>query len=56
MAVAGEYKYLLPQRALPEVRDLCSLPRNDPSREARNGNILGRRLLLIGFEDVDIAR
>ena len=43
MAVAGEYNYRLPRRALPEVRDLlCALPWNDPSREARNGKVLGR--------------
>ena len=40
---AGEYNYRLPRRALPEVKDLlCVLPRNDPSREARNGKVLGR--------------
>ena len=43
MAVAGEYNYRLPRCALPEVRDLLfALPRNDPSREARNGKVLGR--------------
>ena len=27
------------------MRDfLCALPRNDPSREARNGRVLGRKL------------
>ena len=42
-AVEGEYNYRLPRRALPEVRDLlCALPRNYPSREARNGKVLGR--------------
>ena len=40
-------QYRLPRRALPEVRDLCALPRNDPSREARNGKVLGGRRLLI---------
>ena len=39
----GIYNYRLPRHALPEVRDLlCALPRNDPSREARNGKVLGR--------------
>ena len=30
------------------MRDLCALPRNDPSREARNVKVLGGRRLLIG--------
>ena len=49
-AVAREYKYRLPRRAIPEVIDLCALPWNDPSREARNGKVLGGRQLLIGIE------
>ena len=41
----GEYNYRLPRRALPEVIDLlCALPRNDLSREARNGKVLGQTL------------
>ena len=56
MAAAGEYDYRLPRRALPEVIDLCALPWNDPSREARNGKVLGGRQLLIGIEDVEITR
>ena len=48
-AVVGEYNYRLPRRALPEVRDLlCALPRNDMSREARNGKVLGVLRILIG--------
>ena len=54
-AVAGEYKYSLPRHALLEVRDLCVLPWNDPSMEARNGKVLGRRRLLIRIEDVEIT-
>ena len=42
-AVAGEYNYRLLRRDLPEVRDLlCAIPRNNPSREARDGKVLGR--------------
>ena len=52
-AVAGEYKYRLPRHALPEVRELlCALPRNDLSREARNGKVLVGHRLLIGIEEV----
>ena len=34
---------------------MCSLPRNNPSREARNGKVLGGRRLLIGFKYVEIT-
>ena len=53
-AVAGEYNYRLPRHALPEVRELlCALPRNDPSREARNGKVLVGHRLLIRIEEVE---
>ena len=38
------------------VRDLCALPRNDPSREARNGKVLGGHRLLIRIDDLEITR
>ena len=38
-----ECDYRLPRRVLPEVRYLlCALPWNDPSREAREGKVLGQ--------------
>ena len=54
-AVAGEYNYCLPRRALPEVRHLlCVLPRMIHRGRREMGRFWDRHQLLIGIEDVEI--